>query len=89
MRKFSGKLQTTVYIYVIAVGLFHLYTSIFGNFEAYLQRALHLSMILPLVFVWWPVSKKAPKDKCLLRLDFSPATSPCSPVSILQPIIGP
>jgi len=62
MRKFSGKLKTAVYIYVIAV-VFSLYTSIFGNFEAYLQRALHLSMILPLVFVWWPVSKKAPKDK--------------------------
>jgi len=63
MRKFSGRLKTVIYIYVIAVGFFHLYTSVFGNFEAYLQRALHLSMILPLVFIWWPVSKKAPKDK--------------------------
>jgi len=62
MRKFSGRLKTILYIYVLAVGLFHLYTSIFGNFEAYLQRALHLSMILPLVFIWWPISKKAPKD---------------------------
>ncbi len=62
MRKFSGKLKTIIYIYVVSVGLFHIYTSIFGNFEAYLQRALHLSMILPLVFIWWPISKKAPKD---------------------------
>ncbi|MEJ5183843.1 MAG: TRAP transporter permease [Rectinemataceae bacterium] len=63
MRKLTGFAKTAVYVYVLAVGLFHLYTSIFGNFEAYLQRALHLSMVMPLVFVLWPVSKKAPQDR--------------------------
>lgn len=61
MRKLEGKVKIGVYVYILAVGLFHLYTSIFGNFEAYLQRALHLSMILPLVFVLYPVSRKESK----------------------------
>ncbi len=63
MRKLEGKVRGGVYIYILAVGLFHLYTSIFGNFEAYLQRALHLSMILPLVFILYPVTKKELKPE--------------------------
>lgn len=63
MRKLTGTAKSIVYVYVVLVGLFHIYTSVFGNFEAYLQRSLHLSMILPLAFVLWPLYKKGPSDR--------------------------
>ncbi|SLM12825.1 TRAP transporter, 4TM/12TM fusion protein [uncultured spirochete] len=69
MRKLDGKVKIAIYVYIIAVGVFHLYTSIFGNFEAYLQRALHLSMVLPLVFVLYPISKKL-KDSAVPFYDW-------------------
>jgi TRAP transporter 4TM/12TM fusion protein len=62
MRKLDGFYKRLIYVYFVLVGLFHIYTSVFGNFEAYLQRALHLSMIMPLAFVLWPIRKKGPLD---------------------------
>jgi len=58
MRKLEGAARKAMYLYIVLVGLFHIYTSVFGNFEAYLQRALHISMVLPLAFVYWPASRK-------------------------------
>lgn len=52
-----------MYVYIVLIGLFHLYTSTFGAFEAYLQRNIHLAIVLPLAFVLYPVSKKAPSDR--------------------------
>lgn len=78
MRKVEGFAKKSIYVYVVLIGLFHIYTSVFGNFEAYLQRALHLTMILPLVFLLWPISKKAPIDRIpwydvvLAGLSFAP-----------------
>jgi len=63
MRKLTGVPKKILYVYIVLIGLFHIYTSVFGNFEAYLQRSLHLSMVLPLAYLLWPVSKKASKDK--------------------------
>jgi TRAP-type uncharacterized transport system, fused permease components len=63
MRKLTGVPKKILYVYIVLVGLFHIYTSVFGNFEAYLQRSLHLSMVMPLAYLLWPVSKKASKDK--------------------------
>jgi len=63
MRKLTGVPKKILYVYIVLIGLFHIYTAVFGNYEAYLQRSLHLSMILPLAFILWPVSKKASKDK--------------------------
>lgn len=42
---------------------FHIYTAIFGTFEAYLQRNVHLLFALPLAFVFYPATKNSPKDK--------------------------
>ncbi|HEY9054350.1 MAG TPA: TRAP transporter fused permease subunit [Rectinemataceae bacterium] len=78
MRKLSGVPKKILYVYIVMVGLFHIYTSVFGNFEAYLQRSLHLSMVLPLAYLLWPVGKKAPKDRIpwydalLALLSFAP-----------------
>ncbi len=78
MRELSKTARKIVYVYIVLIGLFHIYTSVFGNFEAYLQRALHLSMILPLSFILWPMRKKNDKAKIpwydagLALLSFAP-----------------
>ncbi len=54
MRELRGFSARFVYVYVVAMGLFHLYTAVFGNFEAYLQRTLHLAWVLPLTFLLYP-----------------------------------
>ncbi len=57
MRKFTGPIQKIIYLYVLAMGIFHLYTAVFGTFEAYLQRMIHLTWVLPMVFVLYPIKK--------------------------------
>lgn len=63
MRKLTGKTQTFMYIYVILMGLFHLYTAIFGTYEAYLQRMIHLTWVLPMAFLLYPATKSSPIDR--------------------------
>ncbi|MGI6253889.1 MAG: TRAP transporter permease [Aminivibrio sp.] len=59
MRKLEGVVAKGLYVYVLAMGLFHLYTAIFGSFEAYLQRAIHLTWVLPMCFILYPFRQKA------------------------------
>lgn len=63
MRKLQGISYKTMYVYIVLIGFFHLYTSVFGSFEAYLQRNIHLAIVLPLAFVLYPMTKKSPTDK--------------------------
>lgn len=63
MRSLKGWPYYIGYFSLIALGVFHLYTAIFGTFEAYLQRNIHLLFALPLVYIYFPFSKKSPKDK--------------------------
>ena len=63
MRKLSGISYKIMYVYILIIGLFHLYTSVFGAYEAYLQKNIHLGLVLPLAFILFPVSKKAPTDR--------------------------
>ncbi|MBQ7155486.1 MAG: TRAP transporter permease [Synergistaceae bacterium] len=63
MRKLSGLTKTLVYLYVLAMGVFHLFTASAGNYEAYLQRSIHLAFVLPLAFVLFPMLKSSPKDR--------------------------
>ena len=60
MRKLSGISYKIMYVYIVIIGLFHLYTSIFGAYEAYLQKNIHLGLVLPLAFILFPLNKKAP-----------------------------
>ncbi len=69
MRKLTGHTAKALYVYVILLGIFHLYTAIFGSFEAYLQRMIHLTWVFPLAFILYPATKKSPKDRPTL-LDF-------------------
>ncbi len=63
MRKLSGFSKTLVYFYVLAMGVFHLFTANAGNYEPYLQRSIHLAFVLPLAFVLFPITKKSPKAR--------------------------
>lgn len=64
MRKFDNKtLIAFLSVWIIAGVLFHLYTAAFGVLEAWLQRLVHLTWVLPLAFLCWPFSKSLPKDK--------------------------
>lgn len=58
MRKLDGIIAKALWLYVLAMGIFHLYTAAFGAFEAYLQRGIHLTWVLPMVFIMYPRSKK-------------------------------
>ncbi|MDY3869159.1 MAG: TRAP transporter fused permease subunit [Pyramidobacter sp.] len=58
MRKLDGIVAKGLWVYILAMGLFHLYTAVFGAFEAYLQRAIHLTWVLPMIYVTYPMFKK-------------------------------
>ncbi len=62
MRVLSGWQQRLLYVYLIGVGIFHMYTAFAGSFEAYLQRTIHLMLILPLTYILFPINQKAPKN---------------------------
>ncbi|MDR0587760.1 MAG: TRAP transporter permease [Burkholderiales bacterium] len=54
MRKLEALQYKVVYVYIVIIGLFHLYTAAFGTYESFLQRNIHLMMILPLAFLLFP-----------------------------------
>ncbi len=62
MRKFeSFPLVAALSVWLIAGVVFHLYTAAFGVLEAWLQRLIHLTWVLPLAFLYWPFSRNSPK----------------------------
>ena len=63
MRKLSGLSHKFMYVYFVIIGLFHLYTSVFGAYESYLQKNIHLGLVLPTAFFLFPMFKKAPMDR--------------------------
>ncbi|WP_300667015.1 TRAP transporter permease [Desulfoluna sp.] len=63
MRKLTGSYHSFFYLYVIAIGVFHLYTAVFGNYEAYLQRMIHLTLVFPLAFCFFPATGTSPVDR--------------------------
>ena len=48
------KLRSTITFIAYIFSAFHLYTGFFGNFETYLQRLIHISLALILVFLLHP-----------------------------------
>lgn len=54
-RNLDGVVAKGLWLYILLLGVFHLYTAVFGAFEAYLQRAIHLTWVLPMVFVLYPM----------------------------------
>jgi TRAP transporter 4TM/12TM fusion protein len=69
-RQFTGKWKTSITIITILLSLFQLYTAAFGTFAPLIQRSIHLSFILTLVFLLFPATKKSPKNRVTL-FDFT------------------
>ncbi|PIE73010.1 MAG: C4-dicarboxylate ABC transporter permease [Deltaproteobacteria bacterium] len=64
MRKFDNKaLVVSLSVWIVSGILFHLYTAAFGVLEAWLQRLIHLTWVLPLAFLYWPFSQTTPKNR--------------------------
>lgn len=63
MRNLESTTYKIMYWYIVLIGLFHVYTSMFGAYEAYLQKNIHLAFVLPLAFILYPMSRKSPKEK--------------------------
>ena len=66
MRKLQGYQKIFVKYYLISASIFHLYTAYFGMLQPSLQRSIHLTFFLPLVFLLYPATRKSPKDKISL-----------------------
>ena len=62
-RSYTGLMAKVVAAIAITFSCFQLYTAIFGVLDAMIQRSIHLSFGMALVFLLYPTSKKWPKNK--------------------------
>ena len=62
-RTYTGLLKWIVTLGAIAFSAFQLYTAIFGNLASQLQRSVHLTFALGLIFLLYPISKKISKNR--------------------------
>ena len=62
-RKLSGILKTVIFFGLMIFSLFQLYTAIFGQFPAQIQRTVHLGFGLTFVFLLFPARRKTSKTK--------------------------
>ena len=63
VRKISGIMGKVIWGLLLAFSLFQLYTAIFGQFPAQIQRTVHLGFGLTLIFLLYPSRKKGHKQK--------------------------
>ena len=63
VRTVSGVMKHVIFFGLLVFSLFQLYTSIFGQFPAQIQRTIHLGFGLSLIFLLFPARKKAAKHK--------------------------
>src|SRR5699024_9660206 len=57
MRKIQGKTSVFLAIWGTFTVLLHLYTALYGVFEPRLQRSIHVLLLLPIVFIIYPMKK--------------------------------
>ncbi|BDH60053.1 C4-dicarboxylate ABC transporter [Lysinibacillus sp. PLM2] len=62
-RRLIGIMKWVVFFGLLAFSLFQLYTAIFGQFTAYIQRTIHLGFGLTFIFLLFPARKKGSKTK--------------------------
>lgn len=62
-RRLMGIMKWVVFFGLLAFSLFQLYTAIFGQFTAYIQRTIHLGFGLTFIFLLFPARKKGSKTK--------------------------
>ncbi len=61
-RNVRGKTAAIVFILLLSFSLFQLYTGIFGQYTAYIQRTVHLGFALTLIFLLFPARKTTSRD---------------------------
>lgn len=57
-RDLAGIMKHVVFYGLLAFALFQLYTAIFGQYTAYIQRSIHLGFALSLIFILFPARKR-------------------------------
>ena len=62
-RDLTGVIAKVVFVLLIAFSLFQIYTGIFGQYTAYVQRTVHLGFALVLIFLLFPARRGGPKGK--------------------------
>jgi TRAP-type uncharacterized transport system fused permease subunit len=60
LRGFFALLGTSI---AVALAIFQLYTAGFGTLTAMFQRGIHLMLILGLVYLYYPASSKASRER--------------------------
>lgn len=60
-RNLKGIMAKAVFVILIAFSLFQIYTGVFGQYTAYLQRTVHLGFALVLIFLLFPAIRKKRK----------------------------
>src|SRR5512139_14792 len=63
MRELPFPWKLPIFMVAVVAGLFHFYCSGFGSPEPRTFRGLHLSMLLPFVFLLYPAWKKSPRHR--------------------------
>jgi len=69
-RDVGGNLKKIVFIGLLAFSCFQLYTGIFGQLTAYIQRSIHLGFALSLIFILFPKRSKPLIFPNMLHLTF-------------------
>ncbi|WP_417898486.1 TRAP transporter permease [Bacillus haimaensis] len=62
-RDLTGYTAKVLFFMLLAFSLFQLYTGIFGQFTAYIQRTVHLGFALTIIFLLFPARKGLKKTK--------------------------
>lgn len=62
-RNFTGIIKWVIKGGAISFSVFQLYTAIFGTLASQLQRSVHLTFALALIFLLYPITKKAKKNQ--------------------------
>mgnify|MGYP000892828798 FL=1 len=57
-RDLAGIMKHIVFFGLLAFSIFQLYTAIFGQYTAYIQRSIHLGFALSLIFLLFPAVKR-------------------------------
>jgi len=63
MRNLTGLINRGVIALLTFCALFHLYTAVFGVFTTLLQRSMHLLLLVPVGFLFYPATARSPKNR--------------------------
>ncbi|KGR79326.1 TRAP transporter permease [Ureibacillus manganicus] len=63
VRRITGVMKWVIFFGLLSFSLFQLYTAIFGQFTAVIQRSIHLGFGLTFIFLLFPARKKGSKTK--------------------------